>query len=136
MNELRLPREARMRQTREFENVYAQQHRAGDQFLLVFAAANELGRTRFGLSVSRKHGSAVRRARIKRLLREAFRLSRTDLPAGLDLILIPRQGVQATVDDYRRSLRKLSAKLARRIGVLPHDLVNRESPSSTESLET
>jgi ribonuclease P protein component len=104
-----------LRSTREFQRVYALQRRAGDGHLLVFAALNELGWTRFGLSVSRKHGGAVKRARLKRLLREAFRLSQHDLPPGLDLVLIPRQNSGATLDDYRDSLVRCARKLARRL---------------------
>lgn len=71
--------------------------------------------TRFGLSVSRKHGNAVKRNRIKRLLREAFRLSQHDLPAGLDLILIPRQNSGTLLEDYQRSLRAVAKRLDKRL---------------------
>jgi ribonuclease P protein component len=90
----------------------------GDEHLLVFAIANSLGRTRIGLSVSRKHGSAIRRTRLKRLLREAFRLGQQDVPQGLDLILIPRQGSAAGVAEFSRSLVNLASRLARQVGLV------------------
>lgn len=109
------PRETRLRSARDFARVYEAQHKAGDRHLLVFAAPNDLGLTRCGTSVSRKHGGAVRRNRLKRLLREAFRLEGPDLPPGLDLVLIPRQDSGATLADYRHSLSTLVEKLARRL---------------------
>lgn len=108
---------ARIRSSADFEKIYQNRRRASDEFLLLFAAVNSHGRTRFGLSVSRRHGGAVARARIKRLLREAYRLSQHDLPQGLDLIVVPKQGATATVDEYRRSLVTLTAQLARRLGL-------------------
>jgi ribonuclease P protein component len=46
---------------------------------------------RLGVSVSKEHGRAVRRNKIKRLLREAFRLARPRLPGQYDVILIPQK---------------------------------------------
>ena len=111
---LRFPKLAKLRSPREFARVYDGGRRAGDGVLLVFGAENGAGVTRVGLSVSRKHGGAVRRNVKKRRLREAFRLSRPDLPPGWDLILIPRHGDPAAVERYRASLLKLAGKLAGR----------------------
>jgi ribonuclease P protein component len=43
------------------------------------------------LSVSKAHGGAVRRNKLKRVLREAFRMERAGMPANIDVVLIPKQ---------------------------------------------
>lgn len=114
----RLRKSQHLRDGADFDAIYGLKQRAGDNHLLIFARRNGLDWTRFGLSVSRKHGNAVKRNRIKRLLREAFRLSQHELPAGLDLILIPRQHSGADLDDFRASLLSITGRLDQR---LPRD---------------
>jgi len=104
----------RLRTTEDFRRCYDAGHRAGNQHLLLFAAANEPEHARFGVSVSKKHGNAVKRNRKKRLLREAFRLCQHDLPA-LDLVIVPRQTDESTLQDYRASLTSLAQRLHRRL---------------------
>ena len=81
--------------------------------LVVYAAPNDVGHARLGLTVSRKVGSAVCRNRWKRLLREAFRLSQQELPA-LDLICIPRPQAQPELTHLCDALPNLAHRLAKR----------------------
>lgn len=111
---LRFPKAVRLRTKAEFDRVYAAKCKAADGTLLMFVRPNGLPHPRIGLSVSRKVGSAVVRNRVKRLLREAFRLSQHGLPTGLDLVVIPLAADRATLAGYQTSLRKLSHKLQRR----------------------
>jgi len=70
--------------------------------LSVLAKPNGLPHCRLGLTVSRRVGKAVARARIKRRLREAFRLARADWPTGYDLVVIVHPHTATTMDEYQR----------------------------------
>lgn len=104
-----------LRSVQDFDRIYAAGHRAGNDHLLIFATANSLPVNRLGLSVSRKHGSAVCRNLKRRRIREAFRLLQHDLPQSYDLIVVPRQRDDSTLQDFRNSLRTLIRQLARRM---------------------
>lgn len=113
-NQRFLPR-MHIRRPQDFERVYECGLRAGDGHLLVFALKNDLGYSRLGLSVSRRHGPAVCRNLKRRRLRESFRLIQQQLSAGLDLVLVPRHRTDSTQADYRNSLLQLAERLAGRL---------------------
>jgi ribonuclease P protein component len=112
-----LPRTERLRSPRDFQRVFARRCSARDEWLVVSAETNMLPYNRLGLSVGRKWGKAHQRNRIRRLYREAFRLTKAALPTGLDLILVPRktQGVslQALLASLPPLIRNLHDRLTR-----------------------
>jgi ribonuclease P protein component len=115
-------REEHLRRGADFKRAYERRRSASDDWLLVYACENGLPHLRVGLSVSRKFGPAVRRNRLRRLYREAFRLTRHELPTGLDLVLIPRGTAEPTLAELKRSLTRLVGHLGRKLA--------REAPRS------
>jgi ribonuclease P protein component len=97
----------------DFRRVYDRRRSASDRLLLVYACENGLPYSRLGLSVSRKVGAATHRNRIRRLYREAFRLTRREIPTGLDLILIPRSTVVPRLEQLKQSLPRLVHQIAK-----------------------
>jgi ribonuclease P protein component len=78
----------RLASNKQFEAVLARKLRVADGLLVLYAAENDCGYPRLGVSVGKSCGGAVQRNRLKRLLREAFRLSQDCIPPGFDYLLM------------------------------------------------
>ena len=110
------PRE-HIRRGSDFERVYRAGGRAGDGLFAVNALPNGFGHARLGLSVSaRTVGNAVRRNRVRRIVREVFRHLSGEL-GPLDLVVTSRPGARAAdrgalVDSLERLLREAGRKAA------------------------
>jgi ribonuclease P protein component len=93
MGEFAFPPGLHLKKPSEFRTVFDRGVKRHTRGFVLFRAANALGRPRLGVSVGRKVGGAVARNRIKRLVREAFRLNwRTWELAGSDLVVVAKRG--------------------------------------------
>ncbi len=99
----------------QFRSVQQRGYRQSRGPLTVIALPNDLPHCRLGLSISRRVGNAVVRSRLKRMLRESFRLEQHDLPAtlgtGYDLVIVARAHAPLELADYREHLRAMVARL-------------------------
>jgi len=90
----RFPKAARLRHRQEFLRAQAQGKRFHTRHFGVTLAPMAEGHPRLGLVATRRLGKAVRRNRVKRLLREFFRRHQTGLPA-FDLVIMAKKGAAA-----------------------------------------
>jgi len=83
---------------------------------VLFGLENNCGECRLGITVTRKVGNAVRRNRIKRVLREIFRSNRDKLSPSIDLVVNVRQPiVGADSRALEREFLRTFERLARRM---------------------
>lgn len=83
--------------------------------LLLTACRSDWPLARLGLAVSKRCGNAVQRNRWKRLIREAFRRLRNELPCGIDFVVQPRVPQPPSLDELQRSLHALTKRLAKKM---------------------
>ncbi|MDX1565839.1 MAG: ribonuclease P protein component [Phycisphaeraceae bacterium] len=101
----------RLRRRKDFAHVYDRRSCRHAGPLRIYAAPNGLAWSRLGTSVSAKVGPAVRRNRIKRRLRNAFRLLQHELPAGYDFVVVVRRHDPLSVAAYQKHLASAAAQL-------------------------
>jgi ribonuclease P protein component len=110
---LTLPARLRLRRKKDFDAAYARGRRLGDGFFGMTAMANASGAPRLGLAVAvRVAGGAVERNRLRRVIKESFRLHQAELPA-VDLVVSARTGARgAAGNELHGSLAALWKKVA------------------------
>jgi len=110
---LRFGAELRLRSKLEFDAIYASGRRIDDRFFGLRIKPNGLAHPRIGLAVAVKTaGNAVLRNRLRRLVREAFRLAQFDLPA-VDIVVAAKfPAREAPAATLRASLATLWQRVA------------------------
>jgi ribonuclease P protein component len=98
------PKHFRLLRRADFRRVYEKGQRRSASLCTVFFHSNGLTYSRLGITVPARVGNAVMRNRIKRRLREIFRLNRPEIAAGWDIVVNPR--AQAAEADFLKLQRE------------------------------
>ena len=102
-----------LKKNNEFRRLYARGRSAVMPTLVVYARGNKSGDNRVGFTVTVKLGHAVVRNRVRRRLREIYRLHEAELRRGLDMVVVARgRSVEASYRRLEREFLSACAKLS------------------------
>ena len=97
----------------EFHRLYARGKSAVTPTLVVYTRRNKCGANRIGYTVTKKLGHAVVRNRVRRRLREIYRLHEPELRTGADLVVVARtRSVEASYRTLERDFLTAAKKLS------------------------
>ena len=94
-----MKRATTVKENYEFRRIYAKGRSGVSPYLVVYARPNRRDHNRLGVTVSTKLGHAVVRNRVRRRIREIFRLNQSALAQGYDMIVVAR--TRAVGAEYR-----------------------------------
>jgi len=107
-----LPKQERLTGHGEFRRVYATGWSCANRPLVLYVLREQRGR-RVGFAVPRRIGGAVERNRVRRRLREAYRLVRDEVPGDWHMVLLARGPCrQMKVADLAEAVRELVGRAA------------------------
>ena len=79
-----------LKKNQQFQFVYKNGKSYANKYLVMYVKENGLEINRIGISVSKKVGNSVVRHRVKRLVRESYRLHENIFNSGLDIVIVGR----------------------------------------------
>lgn len=79
-----------LKKNSDFQKVYREGKSYANRYLVMYILENGTSSNRIGISVSKKVGNSVVRHRVKRLIKEAYRLHEDMLQNGFDIVIIAR----------------------------------------------
>lgn len=85
-----MDKKLKLRNNREFRHVYDKGISKSNKHLVIFFIKNDLDYNRIGFSVTKKLGNAVTRNKVRRLIRESYRIYKDDIKTGYDIIFLSR----------------------------------------------
>ena len=107
-----MKRATTVKENYEFRRIYAKGRSGVSPYLVVYCRPNRRKNNRLGVTVSAKLGHAVVRNRVRRRLREIFRLAQPEMKQGYDVILVARsRAVNATYRELTEAYLRVCKKL-------------------------
>ena len=95
----------------QFLKVYAEGRSKADACIVLYCLENGGDVNRLGITVSKKIGNSVVRSRVKRIIKEAYRLNQRQFQEGYDFVIIARKpSKDKKSTDMERSLLRLAGK--------------------------
>ncbi len=79
----------------DFRSVYKKGRSKTERFLIIYVMKNGMETNRIGISVSKKVGNSVVRHRVKRLVKECYRLRENMFINGIDIVFLARKGADS-----------------------------------------
>lgn len=79
-----------LKKNSDFQFVYKNGNSYANRYLVMYVMENQSEKNRIGISVSKKVGNSVVRHRIKRLIREGYRVNEERFGKGFDIVIIAR----------------------------------------------
>jgi ribonuclease P protein component len=82
-----------IKKNKDYKIIYSHGKSVADRHMVLFFLANNLETCRFGFTASKKIGNAIKRNRVRRLLKEACRLNLKRFQTGFDYVLLARKSI-------------------------------------------
>ena len=104
-----------LKKNEDFRDVYKAGRSCADKLLVLYVKENGLNVNRLGISVSKKVGNSVVRHRLKRLIKEAYRIHEEEFHIGFDMVFIARTNAK---DCTYQMIESTICRLMKKHGVL------------------
>ena len=115
-----------LKESHLFRRLYHKGRSAANGYLVLYCRRNGTQENRIGLTVSRKLGHAVVRNRVRRRLREIYRLHEGEFLPGYDMVVVARS--RAVAASYQK-LQRAYLSLAQSLGLLREGQSDETAPS-------
>ena len=101
-----------LKKNHEFVRIYKKGKFFAGKYIVIYVLKNRFGTNRLGITVNKKIGKSVKRNRVKRLIRESYRLYEDFIPDGMDMVFVARSvETEYGFAEIRREMKFLLKKM-------------------------